>query len=666
MGMDTRIWAILGLALALIPISIAASQVSSSVNAPATIIQPFYGILQYIDYVNITRSVVLTPGQSITIQAPLPPGPGYVFSQVVVNINPPTLALGVSGSGLYVERNIVGAIKSVTSTAGKLTLTNTGDKPITLNLLITYVFTKEQYIPLPTSQQFTINITIPDDTAQYVSNQFVKFRIDNYMPYQVLGASLPNGTTLSQLVSSWSNLANYIKIEPKYVQLDAKNLPPGSYAISLGYGNEYTMPSAMLIKGTEFINATVNPGQYMEITGSEFGVPQGWGLLGYIVVVYTVQPLVVGQSPGHFEVVANRVSPVSTYSSLIEVSGISYLLPPFIRFAPMVGIYVVYDRYFKIVDNLNVPLVVTYMPILYKGVGNWVNGNLQATVTDTDVSGGLWSALVVQLPEIANIYRITTPSGVIYQGLINSEVPWGSGVRLVSISPDAQQAYVAVSTLGISEVGTYTFYINWTPVGMLITNTAGSPIVGVKVVGYIDDTPVSSAVSNDDGYVGISIKEPEPFTASISYQGVTVYNVRINSLINQPLSITIGLFNVTVLFIGARNQAIPNGNITLYRIGTGPYYSGITDNLGSVTMSNVLGGTYMVTAQYGRLRYTEVITINDNGVITIKSDILAIVAGVPITTTEALIGGLGLGGAAATAFAFANRRRGRDYEIVTM
>jgi hypothetical protein len=299
-------------------------------------------------------------------------------------------------------------------------------------------------------------------------------------------------------------------------------------------------------------------------------------------------------------------------------------------------------------------------------VGDWVNGNLQAVVSDSDISGGLWTALVVQLPEIASIYRIVTPSGTVYQGVVNTEVPWGSGVRLVSISTDSQQAYIAVSTLGISETGTYTFYVNWTPVGMLITNTLGSPIAGAKVVGYINDSPVSSSISDAGGYAGIAIKEPTPFEATVSYQGVTLYNVKVNSLVNQPMQVTIGLYNVTVVFIGARNQAIPNGNVTLYRIGTGPYYSGLTDNSGSVGFSNVLGGTYMVTAQYGNLKYTQVATINDNGVITIRSDILAIVNGFPITTTEALIGGLGLGGAAAAAFAFANRRRDRDYEVVTM
>ncbi|MCG2862912.1 MAG: carboxypeptidase-like regulatory domain-containing protein [Vulcanisaeta sp.] len=652
-----------------IPIMVLATQyqVSPNVNAPTTINQPYYASLEYIDYINTTRTVTLTPGQSITIQAPLPPGPGYVLDYIEVHISQPSPALVISGSGVMYSENEIGAVVSAYTRSNQLTITNAGNKPINETITITYVFIKEEYLALNTSAtSFTLNVAIPDESIQYVTQQVVELSIPNYMPFEIAGVALPNGTTLSQLVSEWSPLANYIKIEPKYAEFIANELPPGQYQVIINYGSEYVMPSAMLVKGTEFLNYTVNPGQTLEITGSEFGVPPGWNLLGYIVVVYTVQPLIVGEQPGHFEIVANRVSPVSLYSTLVQVSGISYLLPPFIRFAPMFGIYIVYDRYFEVVDNLDVPLVVTFMPIIYKPVGQWVNGNLQVTVTDADVSGGLWTALVVQLPEIAHIYKIVTPSGTVYTGLVNSEVPWGSAERLVSISPDGSQAYIAVSTLGVSETGTYTVYVNWTPITMHFTNTVNTPISGVVVKAYVNGSLVATAVSGSDGNAYVSIDEPAPFTAVVYYEGVPLYYVNVNSLINQPIQVTIGLYNVTVLFVGARNQAIPNAKITLYRVGTGPVYNGTTNSIGTASFTNVLSGTYLVTAQYGNLKYSELVTINGNDVITIKSDILAIIDGFPITTTEALIGTLGLGGAAAIAFAFANGRRNKEYEVVTM
>ncbi|KUO80116.1 MAG: hypothetical protein AT718_09630 [Vulcanisaeta sp. JCHS_4] len=643
-------------------------QVSPNVNAPTTINQPYYAILEYIDYINTTRTITLAPGQSMTIQAPLPPGPGYTLNYIKISVNPPSPALVISGNGVMYSKNEIGAIVSAYTSSNQLTITNAGNQPLNETVTVTYVFVKEEYVALNTSAtSFTLGITIPDKSIQYVTQQIVELSIPNYMPFEIASIALPNGTTLAQLVSEWSPLANYIKIEPKYVELTANKLPPGQYEVTINYGNEYIMPSAMLIKGTEFLNYTVNPGQTLEITGSEFGVPPGWNLLGYIVAVYTVQPLVVGQQPGHFEIVANRVSPVSLYSTLVQVSGISYLLPPFIRFAPMFGIYIVYDRYFEVVDNLNVPLVVTFMPIIYKPVGQWVNGNLQATVSSADVSGGLWTALVVQLPEIAHIYKIVTPSGTVYAGLVNSEIPWGSAERLVSISPGGSQAYIAVSTLGVSETGTYMVYVNWTPITMHFANTLNAPISGVKVKALVNGSLVTTAVSGSDGNAYISINEPTPFTAVVYYDNVPLYYVNVNSLINQPIGVTIGLYNVTVLFVGARSQAIPNAKITLYRVGTGPTLNGTTSGTGTVGFTNVLGGTYLVTAQYGNLKYSELVTINGNDVITIKSDILAIIDGFPITTIEALIGTLGLGGAAAIAFAFANgKKQHRDYEVVTM
>ncbi|ADN50178.1 hypothetical protein [Vulcanisaeta distributa] len=656
------------LAITISVVALAAQyQVSPNVNSPSTINQPYYAVLEYIDYINTTRAVTIAPGQSITIQAPLPPGPGYVLDYIEVSVNPPSPAILISGNNVMYSKNEVGAVVHAYTTSNSLSIANSGNQPLNETISVTYVFVNEEYVPLNTSaSSFTLSISIPDSTIQYVTQQVVELSIPNYMPFEIAGVALPNGTTLSQLVSAWSPLANYIKVEPKYVELMANELPPGQYQVTINYGSEYVMPSAMLIKGTEFLNYTVNPGQTLEITGSEFGVPPGWNLLGYIVAVYTVQPLVVGEKPGHFEVIANMVSPAYLYSDLIQVSGISYLLPPFIRFAPMIGIYIVYDRYFEIVDNLNVPLVVTFMPIIYKPIGQWVNGNLEATVSDADVSGGLWTALVVQLPEIAHIYKIVTPSGTVYTGLVNSEIPWGSAERLVSISPDGSQAYIAVSTLGVSETGIYTVYVNWTPITMHFTNTLNAPISGVRVEAYINGSLIASSVSDANGNAYISIKEPAPFTAIVYYDNVPIYYVNVNSLINQPIGVTIGLYNVTVLFVGARNQAISNAKITLYRIGTGPIYNGTTGSTGTTGFVNVLGGTYLVTAQYGNLKYSELVTINGNDVITIKSDILAIIDGFPITTIEALIGTLGLGGAAAIAFAFAGRKGSKDYEVVAM
>ncbi|WP_243679433.1 carboxypeptidase-like regulatory domain-containing protein [Vulcanisaeta souniana] len=182
---------------------------------------------------------------------------------------------------------------------------------------------------------------------------------------------------------------------------------------------------------------------------------------------------------------------------------------------------------------------------------------------------------------------------------------------------------------------------------------------------------MASSVSDANGNAYINIEEPIPFTATVSYDGVPIYYVNVNSLINQPIGVTIGLYNVTVLFVGSRNQAISNAGISLYRVNTGPTFNGTTGSTGTAAFTNVLGGTYLVTAQYHGLKYSELVTINGNDVITIKSDILAIIDGFPITTMEALIGTLGLGSAVAIVSAFVGGggrggRKGKDYEVTTI
>ncbi|WP_243670276.1 hypothetical protein [Vulcanisaeta sp. JCM 16161] len=118
------------LAVTISVIALAAQyQVSPNVNAPSTINQPYYAILEYIDYINTTRTVTLAPGQSITIQAPLPPGPGYVLDYVEVSVNPPSPAILISGNNVMYSKNEVGAIVSAYTTSNSLSIANSGNQP---------------------------------------------------------------------------------------------------------------------------------------------------------------------------------------------------------------------------------------------------------------------------------------------------------------------------------------------------------------------------------------------------------------------------------------------------------------------------------------------------------------------------------------------------------
>ncbi|GGP21975.1 hypothetical protein GCM10007981_16090 [Thermocladium modestius] len=631
-------------------------------NQPVTVQLPYYAELTYTDIINQTSSISLQPSQSSTVQAPLSPGPGYSLKYLEIYFPTPTPALTVSGAGVLVSQNQYGMITSAYTTNSSLVIVNNGQSTVNATIVISATFVKEEYIPL-TPQTSTINITAPDYTFQYVTDQVVQLTIDNNAPFELVNAYLPNGTSLSQLVDNWYQNVTYFKIEEKALQLDMAKLPPGTYSVGIAYGSQYQMPSAMLVKGTQFFNSTVSPHSSLVVSSSSFGVPAGWNLLGYVAVVYTVEPLVVGENPVKFQVIANRVMPVYTLYNLISVAGITYILPPFIKFAPIIGIYVIYDNVFKVQNPTSSPLTVTYMPILYKQVGQWQNGNLVATVLPSDISNGLWTSLVVQLPEVASIEKIVTPSGVSYGGYTDSELPWGSVDRLVSISPTRHEAYIAVSTLGVSEPGQYEVYVNWSPLQVQLLNTNGNPVGGATVTATQDGVNYGPITVNSNGIAYIPIKSPDPVQFTVSYRGAPVYIGYVNTLTNQPITLQLGVYNVTVVVEGQFHQALSNVNVTLYRIGYGPTYSSITNGAGTSNVNGVLAGTYQVTAQLRYAKYTKVLPITNQGKpIIINTDILTVLDGMPITTGEALLTALGFGGAGMLLYAFTKGRKSKGGE----
>ncbi|MFP3281835.1 MAG: carboxypeptidase-like regulatory domain-containing protein [Caldivirga sp.] len=625
-------------------------------NQAITVNLPYYAEVQYIDVVNQTVQLSIPAGGTYTITAPLPPGPGYTLEYVEVYFPTPLPSVGVSGNVMK-SVNEYGFITSVYSPAGSITLVNTGQSTVNGTVVVSSVFAKVTYVPL--NGQSTINITAPDYTYQYVTDQYVELTLPNNAPYSVQDVILPNGSAFSQLVEKWSGNVTAIQLDYKHVKLDMAYLPAGNYSVELLQGSQYVMPFAMLVKGTQFYNETVSPHSQVIITTNNFGIPSGWSILGYVVTVYTVQPLVVGETGGTFTVEANRVSPVYTLSQLIVVHGVSYILPPFIRFMPIIGIYVVYDTQFKVVNPLNVPVIVEYMPIIYKPVGQWSNGNLQVQVYQSDVAQGMWTSLVVQLPETATITSIVTPSGTVYSGYTSSELPWGSEFRLVSISPEGHEAYIAVSTLGVSQPGLYTINVHWDPLVVMVHNTYGSP-VSVSIVASQNGQAYGTYSTNSSGVALIPVYNPYPLSLSIYYKGVDAYNIGITTLIKRPIDVTLGVYNVTAIVVGFFNQAIGKANVTMYRIGTGPVYTQLTGPNGAAQLTGVLSGVYQLTASYGNAKYSRFLTVNSDEVALIKTNILTIINGFPITTGDAIIGAVGIPAVAALAYAiktFVDKRR---------
>ncbi len=651
--------AVLGAVLSMLVVAFA---VNTGVNEPVIVKQPYYAYLKYVDFIVLTRNVVLEPSSSLTISAPLPPGKGYEFAYMILSISPPSPALAFSGGELFFERTEIGAVAKVYARSERVVITNTGPSEVRFKLTITYVFEKRQFIPLNGD---SIKIVLPDETASFVDRQEVVLKIPNYAPFEIVDVVFPNGSRFSDLASIMSSSINAVKVEPKAVSIDASELPKGVYKIVIRQGEEYVMPSVMLVKGAEMLNFTIQPGETLRITGSEFGVPKGWRLLGYVVMVYGVQPSLIG-SQGLILIKANRISPISTFKSTIEITSVTYLIPPIMRLTPVFGAYLIYDRKFSIENRMGVPLITMVIPIIYKGVGRWVKGNVIIDVTNEDVATGIWTSIVIQLPPLAYIKKIITPRGAVYTNFVNSKVPWGSTFRYVSISPDGSQAYIVVSMSGVSETGRYVIDVVWRPIRIYVHDTNGKPIRGVNVELVAGDRVVMSSYTNESGIALLYVDMPRPYEIYVKYNGVMTHVIELNSLVRDYIDVTIGLYNVTVVFVGMRNQAISGAKVVLHRIGDNYTLTAVTDESGIASFTNVIAGRYIVSCKYGGSSYEKVIDVQGNEVVTVKSDIMAIVGGIPLTTKELLIIGGALFALAGAIALWKRRDRKRYYEVETI
>ncbi|MEM4578662.1 MAG: carboxypeptidase regulatory-like domain-containing protein, partial [Pyrobaculum sp.] len=119
-----------------------------------------------------------------------------------------------------------------------------------------------------------------------------------------------------------------------------------------------------------------------------------------------------------------------------------------------------------------------------------------------------------------------------------------------------------------------------------------------------------------------------------------------------PPPVTLGIYRVRVVVVGALNQPIGDATVTL----EGFPAVGKTDATGAVVFQDVLTGVYKVHVDIGgRVKTTETIEVSGDTEKIVKTSVVAMVGDVPITTLDALaaIGGIS---AAGLYFALARRR----------
>jgi hypothetical protein len=601
--------------------------------AATTVVIPPTAKLEQIAYkVEETTIKIQGVGFATLARPYVTPGEGYVYAGMKIEFLGayPSLQIGADGqlSKTFDQNGFVSAVYAGPDVS-RITLVNTAKDQIEVKVRITYTYVKASYVPL--NGDTIIEVNVPDGRLAQGFNAMARLTIEPYAPFVIKAVEKPDGTP-----------ATVYRVEPKVVEINT----PGKYKVVVAQGQP--LPAVLLVKSLSKQTASVAPNGEFAVTGAEVGVPQGWRLLGYVVFAYTGDASLMGREiTGDINIEGGLVDVVTDVNQNIIVRSASYLIPPVWNFNIRYKIAIVYGEQFKVSTNLPSTVSVIYIPIVHKEAQvKWLPDRALVNVTEADLADGQWTAIVMQLPELARIVAIRTPGNAMITNATDVKLVWGGGVRIASISPDGRQAYIVVQMGDTKETGTYTFMISWRPMRIPVVDTKGRPVPHLSATADKFEAAASS------GYVEVKVYKPEPFTVDISYKGVKAAQVVVNSLVANLQPVTLGIYQVKVVVVGALNQPIAEASVSI----DGFLASARTDGTGAVKFSDVLAGTYKINVDVGgRVKVSDTLEVNGDTEKIIKTPIVAVVGGVPITTLDA-IASVGALSAAGLYFALSRRK----------
>ncbi|MGB9705663.1 MAG: carboxypeptidase regulatory-like domain-containing protein, partial [Pyrobaculum sp.] len=399
--------------------------------AATTVVIPPTAKLEQIAYKVEETTIKIQGAGFATLAKPyVTPGEGYVYAGMKIEFLGayPSIQIGADGqlSKTFDQNGFVSAVY-VGPDASKVTLVNTAKDQVEVKVRVTYTYVKASYIPL--SGDSVIEVNVPDGKLAQGFNAMARLTIEPYAPYVVKAVEKPDGTP-----------ATVYRVEPKVVEINT----PGKYKISIAQGAP--MPAAILVKSLSKQTATVQASGQLAVTGAEVGVPQGWRLLGYAVFAYTADANIIGkEAAGDISIEGGLVDTITDVNQNIIVRSVSYLVPPVWNFNIRYKIALVYGEQFKVSTNLPSAVNVIYIPIVYKEAQvKWLPDRALVNVTEAELADGQWTAIVMQLPELARIVAVRTPGNAMISNATDVKLVWGSGLRAASISPDGRQAYLVV------------------------------------------------------------------------------------------------------------------------------------------------------------------------------------------------------------------------------
>ena len=634
-----RVAAILPLLIALLVIP-AVSSPTSSGDRPL-----FYARVDYLLTAEDTGELAVTAGSVKELYAP-PEPPGYklYYVEVFFEDGLPRNVVPVTYDSVIEER---GEIKGLVSLSGDVAVT-CKDGNATLKVKVKAVYLRREWVPITCS---SIKLTVKEPEVPFSKEDLtVKVTIENHAPYAIVGVKGPGGVDLTDSRKQESLSPDAIQVDPKHVVLSMRELPLGDYEILLSEGEDKMLPSAFIAAHEAFHNETVPPG-----ASRTFSVRprKGWKQLAYIVILYSLEPARNSRSTAVVE--ADIVDYAYSKDEIITVKGASFLIPPLnLRF--WIKAYIAFGSSFRVINGMESPLSVMYVPVLIKEAGDWTPEGVFIDVAEDEIETFSTAYIVVQVPSHGRIVDVITPSGDSYGEYRSALKPWFSALRGVGVLED--EAYIQVKAGGTVEAGEYFFKIEWKPLTLVTVDSKERPIpkATITVAGPLSLT----LVTDPEGSASAVLYEPGIYDIEVSFRGYKVATVKLGTIIEGKIVIRCEVYDLTVVTVNLAGRPLEGTEVSLMTTEGVTLVTKESDEKGIAALVQIPKGRYVVRAVYKRIEKMQEVEVDGDKVVEMKLDVLFEIPflGIPVSSFEAAAVFVVTG---ATALVLKLLGRGREY-----
>ena len=453
---------------------------------------------------------------------------------------------------------------------------------------------------------------------------FIELRIPEYVPYEFEEILTPNKKNICDLKVQEDLNPDDVEISPKEVKFKLSKLGIGKYSIKLM--KVHAKPPAYIVRDFTVINDTLPPS-----SSKTFSIPkppEGWNFSHVEVLIASITPFT-----------PKIVDKVRVEADLGDVAFKSEGTIPIrlIRAGYLIKAYSIYSDHFKIINNLNIPILVYIVPFIYREVGEWTllaggDASVYTFVISKEYLGGAKLAyLYLDVPE-GEIVAVNSPLG----DLVQYEEFYLKAANNLVIRVGIDKAIVQIVSPSFKLYGSISFIVKWTSSLTKVLDSSGQPIVEGKIL--IEDENNTYTIPIRNGLAKLITPRPGIYKVKVIYRGVTVYENLMEIPYPKMAFLKCSVCTLRIRVIGARGQPLPGTMVNLTLLGSEFKLSDIANDEGVVSFIQIPAGKYMLTAKYKTCTRSRIIEVADNNDVVLKLDVYFTIAGIAFTKRMATWG----------------------------